>query len=254
MGVFELLHQVIDHPLIPVVTTEVVVAAGGLDLHHAFADFQQGDVEGATTEVENQDHFLVFNLFQAIGQCRCGGLVDNALDLQASDLASLFGGLALGVVEVRRNGDDRVGHFVAKVCLRVSLEFAEHARTDFLRRVLLPVNVHAPAGAHVALDRTDGAVNVGDGLPLGHFADQNFAVLGESHDGRGGAGAFRVGNHRRFAAFEDGNDGVGGTEVDADCSSHGELPPVKWVADCFTPSRHTVQGLGRCRLYYYESR
>jgi hypothetical protein len=36
----------------------VVVTAGGLDLDDAVADLQQRDVEGAATEVEDQDGLL----------------------------------------------------------------------------------------------------------------------------------------------------------------------------------------------------
>ena len=53
---------------------------------------------------------------------------------------------------------------------------------------LLAVDLDLPVGAHVALDRPDGPVDVGDGLPLGDLADQHLAVLGEGDDGRRGPG------------------------------------------------------------------
>ena len=42
---------------------------------------------------------------------RRGRLVDDALDLEAGDPAGVLGRLALGVVEVGGDGDDRLGDF-----------------------------------------------------------------------------------------------------------------------------------------------
>ena len=99
----------------------------------------------------------------------------------------------------------------------------------------LPSIVGLPVGAHVALDGPDGAVDVGDRLPLGDLADEDLAVLGERDDGRRGAGALGVGDDRRLAALEDADDGVGGAEVDADRSCHG------W---CSLSARYVVEPAG----------
>ena len=141
--------------------------------------------------------------------------------MRPGDLAGLLGGLALGVLEVGRHGDDRVGDGLAEVGLSVPLQFLEYARGDLLRRVLLAVDVDRPVGAHVALDRPDRPVDVGDCLALGDLADQDLAVLGEGHDGRGRPGAFGVGDDGGLAALEDGDDGVGRPQVDTDRTCHG---------------------------------
>lgn len=83
----ELLHQVVDDALVPVVTTEVVVAVRGLHLDDAVADLQEGHVEGAATEVEDEDRLVV--LVEAVRQRRRGGLVDDAQDVETGDLAGL---------------------------------------------------------------------------------------------------------------------------------------------------------------------
>ena len=62
MSVLELLDQVVDQRLVPVVTTEVVVAVGGLDLDHTIGDLQQRHVERAATEVEDQDGLFLLDL------------------------------------------------------------------------------------------------------------------------------------------------------------------------------------------------
>ena len=222
VGGLELVDQPVDDLLVPVVATEVGVAVGGLDLEHAVADLEHRHVEGAAAEVEHEHGLVgVALLVEPVGQRGGGGLVDDAQHLEAGDLARLLGGGALGVVEVRRHGDDRLGDGVAQVGLGVSLELLQRAGRDLLAGVVLAVDVDGPVGADVALDRADGAIGVGDGLALGHLADQDLAVLGEGDDGRGGAGALAVGDHHRVAGLEHGDDGVGGAEVDSDGLGHG---------------------------------
>ena len=151
-------EQVVDDALVPVVATELVVAGGGLDLDGreavlgVLADLEERDVEGAATEVEDEDELVLLALVEAVGQRGRGRLVDDAQDVQARDLAGLLGGLALGVVEVRGDGDDGVGDRLAEVGLRVALELLQDAGADLLGVVLLAVDVvgassRCPCGA-----------------------------------------------------------------------------------------------------------
>ena len=128
-------------------------------------------------------------LVEPVGQRGRGRLVDDAQHLEAGDLAGLLGGGALGVVEVRRHGDDGLGDGVAQVGLGVALQLhAGCGREISCARVLLAVDVgRFQLVAHVALDRADRAVGVGDGLALGHLADEHLAGLGEGDDRRGRA-------------------------------------------------------------------
>ena len=197
------LDQPVDDPLVPVVAAEVGVAVGGLDLEHAVADLEHRHVEGAAAEVEHEDRLVGVLLVEAVGQRGRGRLVDDAQHLEAGDLAGLLGGGALGVVEVGGHGDDGLVDRVAEVGLGVALELHQRAGRDLLRGVVLAVDVDLPVGAHVALDRADRAVGVGDGLALGHLADEDLAVLGEGDDRRGGAGALGVGDDDGIAALED---------------------------------------------------
>jgi hypothetical protein len=75
----------------------------------------------------------------------------------------------------------------------------------------------------VALDGTDGAIGVGDGLALGHLADEDLTRLRERDDRRGGARSFGVGDDDGVARLEDADDRVGGAEVDTDGLGHGCL-------------------------------
>ena len=64
---------------------------------------QDGDIEGATTQVEHQDG-LAGLAVKAVGE-RCGrGLVDDAQHVQTGDLASILGGLQVDTHDTG-NGD-----------------------------------------------------------------------------------------------------------------------------------------------------
>ena len=87
--------------VVDVVAAEVRVAVGRDDLHDVVADLEDRDVERAAAEVVDGDD-LVLLLVEAVRERRRRRLVDDALDLEAGDAAGVLGGLALGVVEVRR--------------------------------------------------------------------------------------------------------------------------------------------------------
>ncbi len=218
------LDQVVGDALVPVVATEVGVTGGRLHLDNAVADLQQGHVEGAATEVEDQNGLFLLALVQAVGKGGRGGLVHDAQDVQTGDGARLGRRLTLGVVEVGGHGDDRVGHGLTEVGLGIPLELLEDEGADLLRSEVLGVDLHLPVGAHVALDRPDGPFDVRDRLPFRDFANQDLAVLGEGDDGRGRPGALGIGDHRGLAALEHAHDGVRGAEVDTDRSCHVCVP------------------------------
>ena len=220
-----LLDQPVNDALVPVIATEAVVTCGCADLNGGetvvvLADFQQGDVEGTATEVEDQNELVFLALFEAVGQCRSGRLIDDTQDVQACDLTGVLGCLTLCVVEVGRNGDDRVGNRLTEVLFRVPLELGEDTCGDLLCGVLLVVNADGPVSAHVTLDRRDGAINIRDRLTLGDLANQDLAGLGESNDRGGRTCAFCVCNDCGFSAFKYCDCGVRGAEVNTYCASH----------------------------------
>ena len=93
------------------------------DLDYAVAHFQDGHVECTAAQVEDQDG-LVLLLVQTVGQGSGGRFVDDALDFQAGDLAGILGGLALAVVEVGRDGDDRLGDRLTQIGFRIRFSLA----------------------------------------------------------------------------------------------------------------------------------
>ena len=223
--VLDFADEPVDDALVPIVATKVVVAARGLHLDRreavvVLADLQQRDIEGAATEVEDQNAFVFLALLQTIGQSRGGRFVDDTQHVQACDRAGVLSGLALGVVEVCRAGDDGVGDRLTQIGLGITLELHQDLCGDLLRRPFLAVDVHGPVSAHVALDRANSAVDVRHGLALGHFADEDLAGLAEGHHRRGGARSFGVHDNGGFATFQRCDAGIGGTQINTDCASH----------------------------------
>ena len=237
----ELGHHPVDDGLVEVVAAEVRVAVGGTHLEDALPEVEDGDVEGAAAEVEHEDRLVVL-LVEAVGERGGRGLVDDALDLEAGDLAGVLGGLALRVVEVRRDGDDRLVDLVAEILLGVALELLQDHRRDLRRRVRLAADLDdgvavragldvvrhdghlfghvAVLAAHEALDREHGVLGVGDGLTPGDAAYQALAALRERDHRRRGATALTVRDDGRLAALEHGHGAVGRAQVDADYLAH----------------------------------
>ena len=211
-------------------------------LEHAITQLEDGNVVCTTTQIE--DHNLLIGCFfvHTVGQSRGGGLVDDAFDFEASDFASFFGGLALGVVEVCRDGDDRAGHFRTEVIFRRLLHFLKGHGADFLWRVQPVVDFDArrvvvsfdhlvrhPADfrfhfikrvSHETLDAENRFLRVGDGLALGRFAHLALTAVDEGDDGRRRALSFRVCNDHRFVALHDGDAAVGGTQINSNDFTH----------------------------------
>merc|ERR1719357_300046 len=51
----ELVDEVVDHPVVEVLSTQVSVTGSGLDLEDALLDGQDGDIKGAAAKIEDQD-------------------------------------------------------------------------------------------------------------------------------------------------------------------------------------------------------
>ncbi len=207
VAVPELPDQPVHDPLVPVISTEMVVAAGRLDLDHALAHFSERDAQAARAEVEDHDRGLV-GLVEVIGERSDGGVVGQAQHIKIGHFGRFLGGLALRVVEVCGHGDHDIGDGIAQVRLGVPLQLLQDKCQDLLRGQLLPVDGDGPTGAHLPLDGPDRAVNVGHGLALGDFADQHFTVLRERHHRRSSTRPLRVRDDRGLAALKNSDDRV----------------------------------------------
>jgi hypothetical protein len=91
--------------LVEVVAAEVVSPLVELHLEDAVAD-SRIEMSNVPPPRSKTAIGLVLLLVEAVGERGRGRLVDDAQHLEAGDLAGVLRRLALGVVEVRRDGDD----------------------------------------------------------------------------------------------------------------------------------------------------
>ena len=167
-------------------------------------------------------------LVEAVGERGGGGLVDDALDVEPGDAARVLGGLALGVVEVGRHGDDRLGRLPRPGSpRRARLSFCS-TRAEIsggrisCRRPRMATPRSLPlttlygtrlvsclptrrSAADEALGREDGVFGVGDGLVAGDLTDEDLALVVERDHRRRGATALFVGDDLGLFALHDGH-------------------------------------------------
>ena len=62
MLTLELLGEVGDETVVEVLTTQVSVTSGGLDLEDTLLDGQEGDIERSSAEIEDEDVALTCHL------------------------------------------------------------------------------------------------------------------------------------------------------------------------------------------------
>ena len=233
VGLLEVIGHVVEQALIKVIAAQVVVTGSGQYLLYAVAHFDDGNIESTAAQVVDHDLLLVF-LIDAVGEGSRSRLIDDTLDLQTGNLTGVLGGLALGIGEVGRNGNDCFGDLFAQVALGIGLQLLQDHRGNFLRGILLAIDVHLVIGAHVTLDGRDGLFGIGDSLALGHLAYQTLIVF-ECYNRGGRAGALAIGDDDSFAAFHNCYAGIGGTKVDADDLTHNLFllkTTVNWFDLC----------------------
>mmetsp|Transcript_35878 Transcript_35878/g.101587 ORF Transcript_35878/g.101587 Transcript_35878/m.101587 type:complete len:184 (+) Transcript_35878:1543-2094(+) len=181
------------------------VSTGGQHLEHTVAHLEDGHIEGATAKVEYKDG-LVGLLLEAVGEGGSCRLVDDAQHINASNLASVLGGLALGVIEVRRHSDDSLLHLVVQELAGVIDQLAQYRGRDLLWGEVLAsigaLDLHSAivslldhvghlgrlvlhllhAASNKALHREEGVGGVNDSLTLSNLTHKPVPSLGVGDD------------------------------------------------------------------------
>mmetsp|Transcript_51492 Transcript_51492/g.107558 ORF Transcript_51492/g.107558 Transcript_51492/m.107558 type:complete len:195 (+) Transcript_51492:1534-2118(+) len=143
--------------LIEILTTQMCVAVRGFDFEHASVHLENGNVEGASTQVIHSNSLAILFLIHAIGQSGSSRLVDDTENLQSRNFTRILGCLTLRVIEVGRNGYNRLGHSASQMALCRFLHFRQHIRPDLAGRELLSIlrsNPRVPIGCFHDFERT----------------------------------------------------------------------------------------------------
>jgi len=245
---FELVYEMINETRIEILTTQVSVTGGGLDLEDTLLDGEERHIEGTTTEIEDEDVALTLSLLvETVGNGSSSRLVNDTEDVQTGNETSILGGLTLGVVEVGGDGDDSVVDGTTEVRLSSLTHLDQDHGRDFLRGELLDLtlelNLDDGLGGLVddlegevlgisldlrvgelAADQTlrveDCVVRVHGDLVLGSITDETLGV-GEGNERGGGSVTLVVGNNFDTVITEDTHAGVGGSQIDTDSGGHG---------------------------------
>ena len=240
----EFVGQIVDQPHVEIFAAEEGVAVGRLHLEHAVADFENGNIERAAAKVIDRDR-AGLGLVEPVSERGRGRLVDDAQHFEAGDLAGVLGGLALRVVEIGGNGDDRLIDLGAEIGFRRLFHLLQNESGNLRRRIGLALDLDpgvavrgarnlvgdellvllhhrvVVATADEALDCENRALGIGDRLAFGRLADEPLALVGESDNGRRGAHSLCVLDDLRRLAFHDGDAGIRGPEIDTDDLGHG---------------------------------
>jgi hypothetical protein len=153
------LDEVGDDPVVKVLTTEMSVTSGRLNLENTLLDSENGHIEGTATKIVDED-LLLSDLVETVSQSGSGGLVDNTENVETGDSSSVLCGGTLSVVEVGGDGDDSVLDGLAEIALSNLLHLAENHGGDLLgcESGLLLVDLDADAGLATLVDDLEGEV------------------------------------------------------------------------------------------------
>jgi hypothetical protein len=249
MLTLELVDEVVDEAVVEVLTTKVSVTSGGLNLEDALLNGQEGNIEGTTTQIEDQDVALTLSLLvKTVGDSGGSRLVNDTEDVQTGNQTGVLGSLTLRVVKVGGNSDDSVVDGTTEIGLSSLTHLGQDHGGDFLRSELLlfTLELNLDDGLatlvddlegpvlHIRLDLSvgktttdqtlsieDGVVRVHGDLVLGGITDETLGI-GESHEGRGSTVTLVIGNDFNTVITEHTHTGVGCTQVNTDSGGHCE--------------------------------
>lgn len=240
-------NKVVDKAVVEIFTTQVSVTGSGLDLEDTLLNGQERDIEGTTTEIEDEDVALTLDLLvKAVGDGSSGGLVDDTQDVETGNETGVLGSLTLAVVEVGGDSDDGVVDGGSEVglgglthlgqdhggdllggeglllALELDLDDGLGALVDDLEGEVLHVSLDLGVGklaSDQSLGVEDGVLGVHGDLVLGRITDQTLGV-GEGNERRGRSVTLVVGDDITSVLTEDTDAGVRSTQVDTDGWSH----------------------------------
>ncbi len=94
VGLFELLAQEVDNPLVKVIAAEMVVARGRKNLLNAVADIDDRNVERTASKIVYNNVLILFLINTVSERCR-RRLVDDTVYVKSCNLSRVLGSLTL---------------------------------------------------------------------------------------------------------------------------------------------------------------
>ena len=89
----------IDHSVVEVLSSKMSISGGRLDLENSVLNREHRNIKGSAAKVEDEDVSLGSDLFvESVSDGRCGGLVNDAQNVDARDSASVLRGLTLKII------------------------------------------------------------------------------------------------------------------------------------------------------------
>ena len=79
-----------------------------------------------SSKVKNDDVLVFVFFIKSVSKRSRRRLIDDTFYFKTRNLASLLGGLPLGIVKVSRDGDHRLGDRGAEIGFGIVLELAQH--------------------------------------------------------------------------------------------------------------------------------
>ncbi len=119
--------------VIEIVAAQRRVAVGREHFEDAAGEAQDRDVESAAAQVEHGERPLAL-VIEAVGDCRSGGLVQQAQHVQPREACGVLRRLALRIVEVGGHGHHGAGELSAERAFGAIAKDAQDVRRNLHRR------------------------------------------------------------------------------------------------------------------------
>lgn len=183
----ELVGEVVNETVVEVLSAQVSVTGGRLDLEDTLLNGKEGNIECSTTQIEDEDVALTLSLLvKTVGDGSGSGLVDDTEDVEAGDKTSILSSLTLRVVEVGRDCDDGVVDGATEVGLSGLPHLDEDHGGDLLRceGLLLTLELNLDDGLASLVNDLEGEVlHVGLNLSVLELATDEALGIEDCVDG-----------------------------------------------------------------------
>jgi len=114
----ELGNAEVDEDIIEIFTTKMGVTIGSFDFEDTIFNGEKGHVKSTTTKIEDENVLLTLTLLvETVSNSGGSRLVDDTLDVEASDGSSILGSLSLTIIEIGWDSDDSTGDGLSEISL-----------------------------------------------------------------------------------------------------------------------------------------